>query len=54
MKKLLIRSLALLLTVLLVTGGALAADWPQFLGEETHPGAAAGDGPRRGDELALR
>ena len=40
MKKLLGRILALLLAALLLTGGAFAADWPQFLGEEAHPGIA--------------
>ena len=54
MKKLLARVLALLLAALLLTGGAFAADWPQFLGEEAHPGVAEGDGPRSGTEFALR
>ena len=54
MKKLLGRILALLLAALLLTGGAFAADWPQFLGEEAHPGIAVGDGPRSGEEFALR
>ena len=54
MKKLPGRALALLLAVLLLAGTALAADWPQFLGDPASPGVSVGDGPRNGAELALR
>ncbi len=54
MKKLLGKGMALLLAVLLLAGTALAADWPQFLGEETSPGVSEGDGPRSSAEFGLR
>ena len=54
MKKLLGSCLALLLAALLLTGAALAADWPQFLGEEARPGVSDADGPRSEAEFGLR
>lgn len=51
------RAAALLLAVLLVgamSESALAADWPQFLGDPASRGVSAGDAATTGKDLALR
>ena len=52
------RALALFLSILLVVGmvsiSALAADWPQFLGDPTAQGVSNGDSAVSGESLALR
>lgn len=46
--------LAIVLTAGLVSVPALAADWPQFLGEPTTQGVSTGDGTIKGSDLSLR
>lgn len=58
MKKMLKRASSLLLTAALAAGllslPAVAADWPQFLGDPENPGVSAAQTPLTGADLGLR
>ena len=53
-KKIIRRGLLLLVALILLLPSALAADWPQFLGDPAAQGVSAGRSAVRGADLTLR